>query len=66
MAATSKKIGPVVSRSVGDNHKPIIGLNGLEMVKKIDVEGRGLIEGNRFWFLFWLSVRFDVYIYVFL
>ena len=45
VAATGKANGPVVSRSVGDNHKLIIGPNGVEMAKEIDGEGGGLIDG---------------------
>ncbi len=41
VAATGKVVSPIVSRSIGDYRKLIIGPNGVEMVKKIKGEGGG-------------------------
>ena len=62
MAATGKKIGSVVSQSVGDNHKPNISLNGLEMQREIDWEGGPSRGGNQFVFFVFFSYGSCIYI----
>ena len=63
VAATGKVVSLIVSQSVGDNYKPIIGLNGLEMAKKIDGEGDPSIEGHQFDFSDFSLYTFNIYMF---
>ena len=46
MVAIDKESSPVISRSVSDYPKPIISLNGVTMVKEIDVQSKGSLGEN--------------------
>ena len=62
-AVAGEIVGPIVSWSVGDDCKPIIGLNELEMVKKIEGEVGSLIGSNRLIFRFVCPYGF-IYIWI--
>ncbi|KAL5583168.1 hypothetical protein UlMin_015610 [Ulmus minor] len=49
---TGKEVSPVVSQSICDYPKPIIGPNGVAVAKEIDGEGGGSLEVNWIGFLF--------------
>ena len=70
MAATGEEISPIVSRSVGDNHKPIIGPNRVDRVEmkwEIDGEGGASLESHRFRFsnLGFRTILMYIYIYIY-